>query len=253
MSKISLLACLLLAVSSHLSAVGSFQEDPLFTLHAPIRIVTDAGFTTENGVVGGSGTLEDPYRISGWEIVVPRGKAGIHIVLVTKHFLIEDNLIYSSGYPEESDDGIKLDYSGRNGTIRNNTVRNNWIGIDLVESGALIEGNVITDNWRSDTLSGGGIRVSGKFADSTLIRGNIIAGNKPFGVWRGMNVLLPQPYWSIVNAEDNYWGSPLPPSNALRVENQVMGRHLVPLGFPLDNHVTPTVDTVPWLLAPPGR
>jgi hypothetical protein len=36
--------------------------------HAPITIEGDGGFTAENGVVGGTGTSDDPYLISGWSI-----------------------------------------------------------------------------------------------------------------------------------------------------------------------------------------
>jgi parallel beta-helix repeat protein len=38
------------------------------TLRAPISITSNSGFTAANGVVGGSGTLTDPYIIEGWEI-----------------------------------------------------------------------------------------------------------------------------------------------------------------------------------------
>ena len=39
--------------------------------HLPIDIEGDAGFTSSNGVVGGQGTLADPYLIADWAITSP--------------------------------------------------------------------------------------------------------------------------------------------------------------------------------------
>jgi hypothetical protein len=39
-----------------------------YTPHDPIYIYDDNDFTSENGVVSGSGSIDDPYMISGWEI-----------------------------------------------------------------------------------------------------------------------------------------------------------------------------------------
>jgi len=36
--------------------------------HAPILITSDDGFTSDSGVVSGSGTSDNPYLISGWDI-----------------------------------------------------------------------------------------------------------------------------------------------------------------------------------------
>lgn len=75
------------------------EIDPLeseYERRAPIRIQTDADFTEENGVVGGSGTEEDPYRISGWHIIPTRGlDTGIAIGAGVEHsyFLIDGNFI----------------------------------------------------------------------------------------------------------------------------------------------------------------
>jgi hypothetical protein len=47
--------------------------------HPPIAILGDAEFTAENGVVAGSGTIADPFLVSGWEIDAPPGIAAIAI------------------------------------------------------------------------------------------------------------------------------------------------------------------------------
>ncbi len=52
--------------------------------HDPIYINGDDDFTSENGVVGGSGSIDDPYMISGWEV------EEIWVHGITKYFCITD-------------------------------------------------------------------------------------------------------------------------------------------------------------------
>ena len=47
--------------------------------HAPISILSDADFTTANGVVAGCGTLIDPYVIANWTIDAGPGIAGTNV------------------------------------------------------------------------------------------------------------------------------------------------------------------------------
>jgi hypothetical protein len=71
------------------------------TARGPIVIVGDAAFTTENGVVGGSGIPADPYVISGWDIPVSVG-AAVTVRDTTAHFVITDvrmNGTASMSYP----------------------------------------------------------------------------------------------------------------------------------------------------------
>ncbi len=58
----------------------------------PIAILGDAAFTAANGVVGGSGTLADPYLISGWNVVCPSmsGTRGIRIAGTTAPFIVRN-------------------------------------------------------------------------------------------------------------------------------------------------------------------
>ena len=86
----------------------------------PIYILSDDDFTAENGVVGGSGTPDDPYVIAGWTIEVSEEDvesgvrinvplqdsnttytfslkcSGIVICNTTKHFVIRDCYINAS-------------------------------------------------------------------------------------------------------------------------------------------------------------
>ena len=69
-------------------AVGVRAEGDLI-LHSPIEILGDGGFTVESGVVGGTGTSEDPYLIVGWLIDATDTSFGVHVEGTTKAFAIE--------------------------------------------------------------------------------------------------------------------------------------------------------------------
>jgi len=71
------------------SVVGVRAEGDLI-FHSPIEIVGDAGFTVENGIVGGTGTNEDPYLIMGWSIDATDAPFGVHVEGTTKAFAIEE-------------------------------------------------------------------------------------------------------------------------------------------------------------------
>jgi nitrous oxidase accessory protein NosD len=60
--------------------------------HAPIVINSNDDFTSDNGVTGGSGTSDDPYVITGWNISDPPGN-GITIRNTDAHFIISGILI----------------------------------------------------------------------------------------------------------------------------------------------------------------
>ncbi len=71
------------------------------TPRGPIAILSDDEFTEGNGVVAGSGTAEDPYRISGWQIEVPDGEEyGIHVEGTTRHFVVDGCVVSGAYHPE---------------------------------------------------------------------------------------------------------------------------------------------------------
>ncbi len=95
----------------------------------PIVILSDAEFTAENGVIGGSGTAEDPYLIVGWRIRVPAGGAyGIQIEGTTASFVVRGCMVIGAMDPRGA--AIYLaETSG--GTIEDCTVRDSINGIRL--------------------------------------------------------------------------------------------------------------------------
>ena len=105
-----------------------------FRLHAGIFIYNNSGFTAINGVVGGLGTLSQPWVISGWEII----SGGIQILGTTAYFIIRDVYLHN-GY------GITL--SVANGQVDNSTVTNAPSGISIVTStNVIVDRNNVSSN-----------------------------------------------------------------------------------------------------------
>lgn len=66
----------------------SLIDDKGYIPHDPINIQNNNDFTEENGVIGGSGTEEDPFIIEGWEI---NGSGyGIRIYHTTSYFIVRN-------------------------------------------------------------------------------------------------------------------------------------------------------------------
>lgn len=74
-----------------------------------IEIGSDDAFTPANGVRGGSGTLDDPYVISGWSVGV------IYIHDTTKAFEIKENFVSKI---------LILDWTGQGGYVHHNYLAN---------------------------------------------------------------------------------------------------------------------------------
>ena len=123
----------------------------------PISILGDAEFTTENGVIGGTGTEEDPYIIAAWEIVVPAGEYyGVRIENVTAQFVLRGLFIQNA--TEMGGAGIRIGFAS-GGAIEGCSVSNSLHGIDLVSSSDISMENCIL------YVSGRGLRVVGESED----------------------------------------------------------------------------------------
>src|SRR5438552_18879996 len=64
------------------------------TPHGAILIRSNAEFTAVNGVVGGHGTPDDPYLISGWEITNVDTMEAIFIRDTDASFVIRDVFVH---------------------------------------------------------------------------------------------------------------------------------------------------------------
>ena len=101
------------------------EEVSAFTPRDPIYIYGNENFTTENGVIGGNGTWNDPYVISGWEIPVTTGRA-IYIENATAHFRIENVYIHGA----DSGPAIYF-WQSSNGTIVDSLLENNHLAVSF--------------------------------------------------------------------------------------------------------------------------
>ena len=118
----------------------------------PIFIDGDANFIPENGVTEGSGTIEDPYVIEGWEIFTSPAH-GIHIQHTRAYFIIRDVIIHEVKPTEYT--GILLD-DVHNSRIENSEIVGNEYGIHLSESNHnnIINNNVSFNNYNGIELIG---------------------------------------------------------------------------------------------------
>ena len=106
------------ATSGNLSTSVTINVNGL-TDHNAIVINGDAGFTTANGVTGGSGTLTDPYVIQGWAISTDFlccASPGIVISNTKAYFTINDVYINNPGSA-----GIELS-NVQNGVIKDSAM-----------------------------------------------------------------------------------------------------------------------------------
>jgi len=97
--------------------------------HDPITILGNGDFTAENGVISGSGTVEDPYLIAGWEIDVPSGVPyGIKVENASVSFILRGLVI--RGAMEAQGAAIRLGFVSA-ATIEDCTIANSVNGIAI--------------------------------------------------------------------------------------------------------------------------
>jgi len=86
-------------------SIGALAQEP----HAPITILGNDDFTAANGVVQGTGTLDDPYIIANWKIDVPVGTPyGIKVENASAHFVLRELAI--DGAREDEGAAIRLGF-----------------------------------------------------------------------------------------------------------------------------------------------
>jgi parallel beta-helix repeat protein len=133
--------------------------------HQPILINGDTGFVLSNGVVQGSGSFQDPYVISGWDINSSLAN-GIDVRNTNAAFVIRNVSIHSrtSAYI-----GVRLDHTDH-ATLANSTIHGNSDGVQAVYSNnTIIDGNDVSSN------SAAGIEVGDISVNATITR-NLASG-----------------------------------------------------------------------------
>ncbi|MCK5246013.1 right-handed parallel beta-helix repeat-containing protein, partial [Candidatus Bipolaricaulota bacterium] len=123
----------------------------------PILVLGNADFTSDNGVVGGTGTENDPYIIAGWEIIVPAGEQyGVRIENVTAQFVLRGLIIRDA--TENSGSGIRIGFAS-GGAIEGCSISSSLHGIDIISSTDISMDNCVVQ------VSGRGFRVVGESED----------------------------------------------------------------------------------------
>jgi len=118
---------LFIGVSNAASIINNIEKshiNPIYTPHDPIYIIGNDNFTSDNGVIGGSGKSYDPYLIKGWDINTST-KDGITIKNVSVYFTINNCYIHGDGI---NNDGIVF-YNVTKGVIENSNITKNRNGI----------------------------------------------------------------------------------------------------------------------------
>ena len=125
--------------------------------HNPILILGNSDFTVDNGVVGGTGTADDPYIISGWEINVPKdAKYGIKIENTSAHFILRGVIIRGAAAADGA--AIRLGFIS-SGRLEQCLITDSRNGIEISSStGLTLTGNVLA-------VQGIGLRITGESAD----------------------------------------------------------------------------------------
>ena len=155
--------------------------------HAPILITSDEGFTSDSGVVSGSGTSDNPYLISGWDIGPgnwgnqPALNYGIMIANTTAHFTISGVSVFCNCL-----DGIVL-FQIENGLVQDSQISVPEVGMKVDTSiNFQITGNHIesgdstvmsfynSDNFDAsyNSLQGGAFAIKGSYVSDASIVGN---------------------------------------------------------------------------------
>jgi parallel beta-helix repeat protein len=156
--------------------------------HQPILINGDTGFVPSNGVVQGSGTLQDPYVISGWDINSSAAN-GIDVGNTSAVFVIRNVSIHSktSAYI-----GVRLDYTNH-ATLANSTIHGN-------SPGALIQSSENTVVYGNDVSSNNAAGIEVDSLNATISR-NLASGETDGISFIGSNI-------TVVNniADYDQWG-----------------------------------------------
>lgn len=141
-TRLSLLigVVLLVGLASGINASGNPVAGyppvyPAYVEHEAIEIGSDDDFTEENGVVRGSGTRLDPYRLESLIIKVSSGTIPVYVhdtsvcfrVGHVKFQFTDESVLYSHEFT-----GMKFERCS-NGVVIDNFVESSFIGIMLVD------------------------------------------------------------------------------------------------------------------------
>jgi parallel beta-helix repeat protein len=139
--------------------------------HDPILITGNQEFTAANGVIGGSGTAEDPFVIAGWQIN-PTVDPGIHIIRTTAHFVIRDVVIQGTSIWADGPMGVVVEHASN---FEIDAVDVSYCGAGIISYktvDSVIEGCNVHDNGFGIYLSySRNVEIDGNTASSNMFPG----------------------------------------------------------------------------------
>jgi parallel beta-helix repeat protein len=138
--------------SGFLLVTGMISLNPLtasaLSSHEPISIFSNADFTPQNGVTGGTGTSSDPFVIDGWKIAASGNSDleqswAIWIMNVTSFFTIRNIHIDLAGLDGA---GVQIRNS-TNGVLTSSKISNCQVGIFVSYSNNItVKENTLTES-----------------------------------------------------------------------------------------------------------
>lgn len=147
--------------------IQSVSHPSGYTKRSPIGIYGNGNFITANGVIGGSGSVSNPYIIANWDIDASQS-VGIYIQNTNAHFILTNCYVHSGSSVYNKQVGIDLDNCS-NGTLIGNKCSDNLVGISLYGFSGPSSTNAIINNICSSNE--GGITLSSS-------NNNTLSGNK---------------------------------------------------------------------------
>jgi parallel beta-helix repeat protein len=151
----------------------------VYSVHAPIRIDSNADFDAAHGVSSGDGSALSPWMIQDMSIDGTGYGYGIYIGNTTDHFIVSDNYLSNASgglfqWKYSPDSGLVLN-NVTNGIVMDNVmISNSWAGIYSYESqGVVIMDNTVSKNYMGIYLDS---------SNGNALSGNSISENHA-GVW----------------------------------------------------------------------
>jgi len=148
--------------------------------HDPIVILGDSDMTEANGVTAGSGTVDDPYIVSGWEIDGSTSEYGVRVENVTGYFVLRGLVVQAA--TNTGGAAIRIGFSS-NGVIEECTVLSSINGIELTSSTSITIRNTAL------SVTGMGIQVLGDAVEEYrhTIESSTILNGYPVLYYVGLN------------------------------------------------------------------
>ena len=180
------------SMSLVMDAIAVSGTPTVYQPHAPIIINGDSGFTSSNGVTGGSGTSSDPYVIDNWYINGGGWQNGIDIRNTDAFFVIQN--VYLHSIPNSYNSPVGVAFSNvTNGVLIDSRIEGFQEGISNSPSGVFITSSNLYISGNSITASSG----TGIFLRAPInveVSANYVSSDPSLGS-SGLNVLYGDNVW----------------------------------------------------------